>query len=172
MQSVESLYFGFGDVRSKMDNADRLYRDHAARIGADRHIQDSLSRLVQLGDDVSEAMRCMGMFELCAECGDQPGGGCCSAMMADEADAMLLLINLSAGFEVGPKRDDGYECCFLGPMGCSLKFKPFFCLNYLCGQIQVDSSPEDLARLQRATAAFLSQLVTVEELIRQQLSAA
>jgi hypothetical protein len=169
MRTIESLYFG--DVSSKMQSAHRLHRELGARLRADQEIQKSLNHLVHLEKKVAEAMRSMGMFELCAECGDQPAGGCCSAKMANETDSMLLLINLSAGFEVSRKRDDDYECCFLGPEGCSLEFKPFYCLNYLCRHIYTESSPEQIAFIQGATAEFLGQLVAVEELLRQQLLA-
>ena len=168
MVTVESLYFG--DLRYKMENAHRLHREFGARLEANQEIQEHLSQLLHLQEEVTEAMRCMGMLELCAECGGRTAGGCCSAMMANETDSMLLLINLSAGFEVSPKRDDDYECCFLGLEGCSLKFKPFFCLNYLCRQIQAESGPEQLARLQGATSEFLGQILILEELIRRQLS--
>ena len=116
-------------------------------------------------------MRSMGMFELCAECGGQLAGGCCSAKMANETESMLVLINLSAGLEVSRKRDDEDECCFLGPKGCSLKFKPIYCLNYLCRQIYTDSSSEQIARIQGATAECLNQLVVVEELLQRELLA-
>jgi hypothetical protein len=169
VRSIETLYFG--DVASKLENAHRLHRESGARLRANQEIQQSLSRLLQLEKKVAEAMRSMGMFELCAECGAQPAGGCCSAKMANETDAMLMLINLSAGFEVSRKRDDGYECCFLGPRGCSLKFKPFYCLNYLCRQIYADSSSEQISRLQGATGDFLRQLVLVEELLERELPA-
>jgi len=169
MRTIESLYFG--DVSSKIENAHRLHRESGARLRADQEIQKSLSHLVQLEKKVAEAMRSMGMFELCAECGGQPAGGCCSAKMANETDSMLLLINLSADFEVSRKRDDDYECCFLGPKGCSLKFKPFCCLNYLCRQIYADSSSEQIARLQGATGELLRQLVLVEELLQRELLA-
>jgi hypothetical protein len=167
MTSVESLYFG--DVRFKLKNAYRLHREFGARIRDDWEIQRNLSRLIHLEEKVAEAMRSMGIFELCADCGGQPTGGCCGAAMANETDSMLLLINLSAGFEVSRKRDDDHECCFLGSKGCSLKFKPFLCLNYLCRKIQSDSTSEQLARIRAATSGFLGQLVLVEELVRQQL---
>jgi len=169
MEKVESLYFG--DLEYKLENAHRLHREFGARLEADPEIREHLKQLLHLQEDVTEVMHGMGLLESCAECGDRAGGGCCSAMMADETDSMLLLINLSAGFEVGPKRDDDYECCFLGPEGCSLKFKPFFCLNYLCRQIQTESSPLQLARLQGATSELLGQILILEGLIRRQLSA-
>jgi len=169
MRTIESLYFG--DVSSKIENAHRLHRELGAQLRADQEIQKSLSRLLHLEKKVAEAMRSMGMFELCAECGGQLAGGCCSAKMANETDSMLLLINLSAGLEVSRKRDDDYECCFLGPKGCSLKFKPIYCLNYLCRQIYTDSSSEQIARIQGATAELLNQLVFVEELLQRELLA-
>jgi len=168
MQSAELLYFG--DVSFKIESAHRLHRELGARLRADEQIRTNLDRLIHLEQEVGEAMRSMGMYELCAECGSQPPGGCCSAMMAGETDAMLLLINLCAGLEASPMRDDDHECRFLGAAGCSLKFKPFVCLNYLCRRIQSQSSSEQLARLQSATSEFLSQLLVVEELIQGQLA--
>ena len=168
MQTAEVFYFG--DVSFKIESAHRLHRQFGDRLRADGQIRLNLDRLVHLEQEVSEAMRSMGMFELCAECGSQPPGGCCSATMANETDAMLLLINLCAGLEASPIRDDDHECRFLGAAGCSLKFKPFVCLNYLCRQIQSQSSSEQLARLQGTTSEFLSQLLVVEELIQGQLA--
>jgi hypothetical protein len=169
MQTAESLYFG--DVASKIENAHRMHREFGARLRDDPEIREGLDRLTHLEQGVGEAMGSMGMFELCAECGGRPTGGCCSAKMANETDSMLLLINLCAGFEVSLERDDGYECCFLGPRGCSLRFKPFYCLNYLCRQIHATSNREQLDRLERATAEFLGQLVVVEHLLRRKLLA-
>ena len=169
MRTIESLYFG--DVSSKIENAHRLHRELGAQLSADQELQENLSHLLHLEKKVALAMRSMGMFELCTECGGQPAGGCCSAKMANETDSMLLLINLSAGFEVSRKRDDDYECCFLGPEGCSLTFKPIYCLNYLCRQIYADGSSEQIARIQGATAELLNQLVFVEELLQRELLA-
>ncbi len=169
MRTIESLYFG--DVSWKIENAHRLHRESGARLRADPGIQEALKRLVYLEWKVTEAMRSMRIFELCAECGGQPAGGCCSAKMANETDSMLLFINLSAGFEVSRKRDDHYECCFLGPNGCSLKFKPIYCLNYLCRQICDECSSEQFGRIQGATGEFLNQLVVVEALLQRELLA-
>lgn len=167
MNSVESLYFG--DVPSKIENAHRLYRELGDRIRGHREIQESLVRLIELEGKLAEAMRGMGLFELCAECGGRPTGGCCSARMANETDSMLLLINLSTGCEVSRRRDDDYECCFLGSGGCSLRFKPFYCLNYLCRQIYDTNDSQELGGVRRATAELLGQLLVVEDLLRQEL---
>lgn len=56
--------------------------------------------------------------------------------MANETDAVLLLINLLRGRTVISLRpEEDPECCFLGPTGCTLEPKPFFCLNYNCRAI-------------------------------------
>jgi len=169
MRTIESLYFG--DVSWKIENAHRLHRESGARLRADREIQESLKRLVHLERKLTEAMRSVRMFELCAECAAQPAGGCCSAKMANETDSMLLLINLIAGFEVSRERDGDSECCFLGPNGCSLKFKPIYCLNYLCRQIYTDGNSDQFGRIQGATGEFLNQLVVVEALLQRELLA-
>ena len=60
-------------------------------------------------------------------------------------------------------RNDGVECFFLGENGCILLFKPIFCLNYLCGRIQKESSGEELKILEQKTATLLGVQVDFEQ---------
>jgi len=85
--------------------------------------------------------------------------------MTDENDAVLLLFNLLAGAPVELQRNEGAECLFLGEEGCSLQFKPYFCLNYLCRRLRHLTSPALLGRLERASGLLLQEQYAVEQLL-------
>lgn len=115
---------------------------------------------------VSLAMQAARIPELCTVCAaESASGGCCSLFMADESDAMLLLANLLAGHKVEVQREDGLECPFLGTSGCSLRFKPIFCLNYLCKRIRQTITVEEQHRLDMASGLLLQGQCRIEELL-------
>jgi hypothetical protein len=89
--------------------------------------------------------------------------------MAGETDGILLLINMLMGVDVKPQRDDGRECCYLGPAGCILRIKPIFCLNYNCSGILQGMTREDLLLLEKAAANVLQKQVRLEAVITQKL---
>ena len=87
--------------------------------------------------------------ELCRACAGKIGpdgrpntGGCCSAVMAENSDLPLLVLNLLLGADLRPRTEQAEACRFLGPTGCRFIVKPIFCLNYYCPR-----SRDHLARL-------------------------
>ena len=108
---------------------------------------------------------CLG--ELCGACAGKIGpngrpntGGCCSAVMAENSDLPLLVLNLLLGADLRPQTAQPESCCFLGPRGCRFMVKPLFCLNYYCPRLQdllAHLEPEDRHRLQAASAATLAR---------------
>ncbi|MEA2084019.1 MAG: hypothetical protein U9O82_07235 [Thermodesulfobacteriota bacterium] len=164
-KDMRDLYFS--DVATKISIAHRLFKASGARLKADSAVKEKLMLLVRLTDILQKQMRSMGMFELCGTCGSGPDGGCCSAEMANESDAVLLFMNMLLDCEVAIRRDDDFECCFLGERGCTLILKPIFCLNYNCEKIMVGSQKEDLAKLETATARLLGEQTIFENMILQ-----
>jgi len=162
-KDMRGLYFS--DVETKIGIAHRLFKASGARMKADTAVKEKLLLLVRLSDVLQEQMRYMGMFELCGTCGSGPDGGCCSAEMANESDAVLLFMNMLLDCEVAIRRDDDFECCFLGKRGCTLILKPIFCLNYNCEKIIIASPKEDLAKLETATARLLGEQTILENMI-------
>jgi hypothetical protein len=167
METIDTLYFG--DVASKIAHAYRLFRDYGRRLLGNPQVTQGVKELKRLGDRLNGVMHSLGMPEQCSHCGDAFNGGCCSGEMAGETDALLLLINLLAGGGVQEQERDGFECRFLGINGCVLRFKPFLCLNYICRKMRDGQDPEQRKALADATAALLSQIVTLEGLILQEL---
>ena len=89
--------------------------------------------------------------------------------MADNADAILLLINLLFGLEVRDHEDCGESCRFLGEQGCPFPVKPIFCLNYNCTHIINYLDAASLDRLQRQAAIVLGRQTQVESLLLEAL---
>ncbi len=156
---------GLADTRAL---ARRLDRELAADPATDPLPPPVIGALSRRAAEVHRLMRAMGMFARCATCGAGPGGGCCSRRMAHETDAVQLLFNLRAGVDIAPRRDDD-ECCYLGTRGCVLRFKPFYCLNYLCPWILEEEPAADIAAVRRATGALLQAQVDAEDRVLREL---
>jgi len=156
----------WGTLTRKIHLAHQLYEEQGSALLAQPRIVQQLELMNERTATVARSMRDTGIPEQCTVCAStSKGGGCCSLGMADENDTILLLANLLAGNEVRVQRDDGRECSFLGPAGCSLRFKPMFCLNYLCRQIRQRLTPEALHQLDRATGLLLQGQYQTEQLL-------
>lgn len=155
------------DALTALDRAQALVSDMGGVLRDDR-LKASLAELVRLGGELATHMgRHLG--PLCARCAQNPKGGCCSRVMADESDAVLLSMNLLAGVVVRVHRDNGRDCLFLGETGCSLAFKPIFCINYDCQLITNGCAPEALQRYQHLRGRLLQEQWRVEQEILSRL---
>lgn len=153
------------DVSTKIANAQTLFNCYGDWLRSDGRAAAVLKTIRQRADNLQEVMVALGMPRFCTACGARPEGGCCSAEMANETDAILILMNMLLGQEVARQREDGLECMFLGSRGCSLFLKPIFCLNYNCTKIKHGLSPAELSKLERASARLLQEQLVMEGLI-------
>ncbi len=159
---ISSCYCGDGP--EKLVKA----RDFARKYGKELQQQSGILSQLEIVRaavvSLDTHMAAMEMGKTCGCCAATPGGGCCSAFMGHEnTDVLQLLMNILAGVEVKLVRDDGVECCFLGENGCILLLKPIFCLNYLCGRIQKESSSKALKTLEQRTGALLGAQAEIEQ---------
>ena len=159
---LERLYSG--TPTDKLATARRLHTVFAARP-EDAPLAAALDELREHAEALAAHMRSLDFGTLCTACASRPDGGCCSAYMADNVDAVLLLINLLLGGDVRPVGTDPANCRFLGERGCVLLIKPIFCLNYNCRAILDTTPTAGLAELFHRAAAVLSQQTRVEELL-------
>ena len=159
---LERLYSG--TPADKLAAARRLHAVFAARP-EDAQLAAAMDELRKHAEALAAHMRRLDFGALCTACASRPDGGCCSAYMADNVDAVLLLINLLLGGEVRPVGTDPAGCRFLGERGCVLLIKPIFCLNYNCRAILDTTPAAGLAELFRRAAAVLGQQTRVEELL-------
>lgn len=156
------LYFS-GTVEEKLEVSRNLYRRHSHEILQLDYIKKNLSRLDEYEKILTRQMSIMDMGGRCSNCA-ATSGGCCSAYMAANSDAILLLINMLLEVDV-IYRYNRKECCFLGRSGCILIIKPIFCLNYNCSQIQSSYPLEQMQELERLTAQLLGEQVILEGML-------
>ena len=153
-----------GTVAGKLAGARELYGRRAS-LTASPLFQEELECLRQQCFALDRHMQSMSLGQLCSQCAARPGGGCCSAYMADNTDSLLLLINLLLGVQVECRNAVDENCCFLGEHGCFFLVKPIFCLNYNCKNILTSGDAKSLKGLHRLAGAVLSQQTRVENLL-------
>lgn len=156
----------FSDIEKNMVRAELWLKAHRQALLADREAVASLAELEARADFLAGFMTELLMAGICRECGSKPRGGCCSPEMGSDCDSLLVVMNHLAGCEVSLQRRDGVDCFFLGPHGCSLRFKPFFCLNYNCDKIKTTLGDKAVRELERHTGRLLSQQYLLEERLR------
>jgi hypothetical protein len=160
---MQSYYSGA--PAEKLAAARTLFAGLADQLRALPQLQEELGRLRLLTHMLNEQMRAMEMGQRCGRCAARPGGGCCSALMADNTDSLQLLINLLLDVSVTRQPNSGENCCFLGAQGCVFLVKPIFCLNYHCTHIVDSADPEHLDILYQRVAAVLSRQTRIETLL-------
>lgn len=155
-----------GDGALKLKKAEQLAAVYGKHLLQGEEVQAQLIVVNEKVLSLDAHMTVMAMGKTCTRCAVTPQGGCCSVYMGNEnTDALQQLMNILAGVDVALVCDNGVECCFLGPEGCILRFKPIFCLNYLCGRIQKESDSNDLRQLEQKTGALLTAQSHFEQLL-------
>ena len=153
-----------GSICERLANAHSLYPNFAQELAVNEPFARMLAKAVACKQELARVMADLKMGSVCALCAVKTGGGCCSRFMAGENDVPQLLLNLLIGVAVASLREDA-ECCFLGETGCSLFFKPMFCLNYNCQQIRQEVGPVRMQALDQVVGRLLQQQYGLEQLL-------
>ncbi|MBM9536932.1 hypothetical protein [Desulfobulbus alkaliphilus] len=156
------LNFYSGTATEKVALAHSLHRTWERQHNIHGTVRDALQELRLSVEALTLHMRSMGMNQLCCHCASRPGGGCCSALMADNTDAIQILINLLLGIVVEPLPHKEDACCFLGEQGCLFLAKPHFCLNYNCSHIRNRATDQEMKTLYRHTSTVLGRQTRME----------
>lgn len=158
-----------GTATKKLSMAHTLHQTCGLRLRGQDAMQEALGHLRLAAGALTSHMRSMGMDQLCCRCAARPGGGCCSAYMADNTDSLQILINLLLDVAVDQRDNEADACCFLGEEGCMFLAKPSFCLNYNCTHIRNTARTGEMAALFRLTGDVLGQQARVETLLLEEL---
>lgn len=154
-----------GTATEKLVLALALHRRWRPQFIIHAPLQEALRALRLTATTLTLHMRSMDMDQLCRHCATRPGGGCCSALMADNTDALQILINLLLGVVVEQRPHKEDTCCFLGEQGCLFLAKPHFCLNYNCSHIRTKARDGEMETLYRHTGIVLGRQAQVETLL-------
>ncbi|MEJ5299432.1 MAG: hypothetical protein WHS38_00400 [Thermodesulforhabdaceae bacterium] len=87
-------------------------------------------------DDTAKAMKEFGVWDECALCGKSPKGSCCAPEVALWYDVETLTVNVLMGCELPSSPFYLGHCLFLGERGCLLKARHYFCVHFLCPNIE------------------------------------
>ena len=164
---VQTFYSGTAAV--KLSVARDLHQRLGPQLAAVPPIQEGLAQLQRHALSLETHMRAMALGRLCSRCATRPGGGCCSAAMADNTDSIMLLTNLLLGVEIDRQERQTADCCYLGDQGCLFAIKPFFCLTYNCQAILADADGVCLTELYQYAGAVMGQQGRVESLLLEAL---
>jgi hypothetical protein len=156
------VFYYSGTIRDKLTAARRLFRQHGQRLLQEQKILDALARLQKGEAALNKQMQAMDMGIRCRACAAGTGGGCCSSYMAENTDAILLLINLLLGIEIRRQHNNDIDCCYLGSQGCIFIIKPIFCLNYNCSHIRKAALKDEMFNLTKLTAVLLGGQTDLE----------
>lgn len=166
MLSIHDLYES--DCRTKLDLAKGLHLSLHAQIDT-IPILRSLALLTGMAKDLSNQMSAMDFGHVCSNCAAKPTGGCCGKDFVNGNDTIQLLMNLMAGVPVSFCQGNDKECLFLGKSGCTLSFKPFFCLNYDCQSIKDCASADGSGRYDLMRGTLLREQWRLEQLLMERL---
>lgn len=160
---VQTYYSG--TAATKLAIARALHQRLGARLAADPDIREGLAQLRHQAQALEVQMAAMALGRLCSRCASRPGGGCCSAAMADNTDSIMLLTNLLLGVAIERQQQETADCCYLGQQGCLFVIKPFFCLTYNCQAILAGADGASLAALYQDAGRVMGQQGRVESLL-------
>lgn len=158
-----------GAPESRLDFARSLHTAMAAELTRDKSFTAAFAELRDAAGLLAGYMAGLGMGDLCAACSAGDHGGCCSRDMAEETDALQMLMNMLAGVKIAVT-DQGRACCFLGSLGCTFLFKPMFCLNYNCERIVARLGPARI-ELEALSGQLLGRQYTVEKALIEKIKA-
>lgn len=153
-------------LRVAIARARALFALHGESLSDDPGIGRLLAAYREAIARTGELMRESGVCAACARCAGFGHGSCCFQGIENEYDSILLLVNLLLGCSLPDEPAVPESCFFLGEEGCRLPARYYFCVNYLCPDLQESLDPEVVRRLLHAVGRELSAGWEVEHALR------
>jgi hypothetical protein len=110
-----------------------------------------------------------GVAAMCKHCATKGPGSCCFEGIEDGYDHILLLINLLMGCIPPDNRENPEACFFVGEDGCKLRCRYYFCLHYLCPELQTTLGSEAKQELLKVVGKELQAGWKLEQTLREWL---
>ncbi|MCX7821914.1 MAG: hypothetical protein N2260_00535 [Syntrophobacterales bacterium] len=87
-------------------------------------------------EETAKAMEAFGVWDECARCGSSPKGSCCAPEVASWYDIETLMVNILMRCTLPSRPFYPNHCLFLGERGCLLKARHYYCVHFLCPEIE------------------------------------
>ena len=134
-------------TEEKIAKALAYYVRYAHSLESDDPFNQLLSRYRRAIAESAETMEKLGVAGQCGDCAGNGPGSCCSRSVEDWYDAMLLFVNLLLGCDLREVRPLSADCHFVGPAGCTLLARPYFCVHFLCPTLKDQLAPATIKQL-------------------------
>lgn len=131
MQSIQQP-LSKNRISGEIFRARILYEKHGNRLLADHDVSRSLKTYRDAIARTGELMRQMGVHRQCSRCASEGSGSCCFPGIEEGYDHILLLINLLMGSSLPDVQEIPRSCLFVGPHGCKLLARYYYCVHFLC----------------------------------------
>jgi hypothetical protein len=156
-------------TQQKIHLAKEFYWKDCQAIVADVECKDLLSIYRMTIHQTAELMCQFDLGETCSACAQRPAGSCCSQGVEDWYDPVLLLINLLMGCPLDEVRTNPADCCFVGPQGCTLIARHYYCVHHLCPSLRELLGPNRIEQLLAVSGAELFAGWQLEQRLRNKL---
>ncbi|MBW1952404.1 MAG: hypothetical protein JRI66_04870 [Deltaproteobacteria bacterium] len=156
-------------ILNEISRAKLLWDRFGEAILQERQIGLSLKRYQEAINHTAKLNRRLGISTACAVCAREGSGSCCFPGVENQYDRLLLLLNLLLGVQLPDSQEIFGKCFFLGPQGCKLMARHYYCQRFLCPELQERLGSVRCCRILEAVEAELAVGWEVEQLVRQWL---
>lgn len=156
-------------VYVEISEARHLFQRYGNRLLSDPCVSRLLKQYRDAIAKTTRMMREMGMQGECARCAADGPGSCCFSGIEEGYDQILLLINLLMGCNIPDTREIAGSCTFLGPSGCKLRARYYYCVHFLCPRLHRAMDPLSVKELLRAVGEELHAGWEAEQAVRTSL---
>ncbi|MFP3867722.1 MAG: hypothetical protein ACLFUU_06135 [Desulfobacteraceae bacterium] len=143
-------------IRSEIRRANRLYERFGEAIRRDRRIGPCLDCYGQAIRQTRELNRRLGITAACTVCAREGPGSCCFPGVENQYDWGLLLVNRLLGVNLPESQEISGKCFFLGPWGCKLMARHYYCQRFLCPELQERLGPALCQQIRQTIEAELA----------------
>jgi len=164
--AVNQKSYRAGLLKAEILKAEQLYTRYGPVLSGDASLNELLSLYRAAIMETQEAMRRLGIQTSCGICAREMKESCCFEGVEEQYDRILLLINLLLGVDLPDRQDVPGSCFFVGPRGCTLIARPYFCVNYLCPPLKDSLGQANSRTFQMIAGRELSMGLTVERFMR------
>lgn len=154
-------------VQRAISQAESLYARCGPAAGQVPQIRALLTRYGAAIAETRALMQRLGITAWCAACALEGFGSCCFSGVENQYDPLLLLVNLLLGCQLPAAQEIPGKCFFVGPYGCKLLARHYYCLRYLCPELLAYLGPSGSQAICAAVGAELSVGWELEQTLRQ-----
>ncbi len=134
-------------TREKIAKAREWFALHGTELQNDTKIKVLLGTYRSQIAHTAEVMQEIGVAAGCGVCAGEAPGSCCSDSVEDWYDPMLFFINMLLGCDLKEQRSLPTDCHFVGPDGCTLIARNYFCVHFLCPKLKKELGRGGIERL-------------------------